>query len=164
MIAKPCITCGEPTAGTRCPEHRLKDTRTDRTHVAWKNGTAWKNLSKRLRRLSPFCEWCGDTEALSVDHILPESDYPELAYASENCRVLCKPCNGRRGNRYTAAEADHVIARLQASYDRRPTSTGRKRIEVAQRAALTREDAPNGSLPRPAGKAQGAMNLTGVNF
>lgn len=163
MTLKPCIGCGTPTRGSRCDDCKPKDTRTDRTHVAWRNDTRWKNLSKRLRKASPFCEWCGTDDQLSVDHILPDADYPQLAYAVENCRVLCKRCNGKRGNNFTDAEAQHVIDRLADTYRRRPTADGRARLDAA-RTALTRGDAPPRPPRRPAGKARGAMNLTGVEF
>lgn len=156
---KPCIKCGEPSPGTHCPGCRPTDTRTTRDR---KNNAQWKNLSKRLRRLSPFCEFCGATEQLSVDHILPVSDYPELTYATENCRVLCKQCNGKRGNKFTATEAHTVLTRLQDALRARPTKSGRDRVNVAQKAALTRGEAPNAPSLLPGGKAQRAMKTTMV--
>ena len=122
MTARPCIRCGGVFAtGSHCTDCRPKDNRTNREHVAWRNNAQWKDLSKRLRRTSPFCEWCGATEQLTVDHILPVSDYEELAYAVENCRVLCKACNGRRGHTFTLDEAEAVLKRLEATQRRQPT-------------------------------------------
>lgn len=160
MVNKPCIKCGEPSPGTYCPGCRPADTRTDRNRAT--NTTRWKAFSKRLRRASPFCETCGSVEDLSVDHLLPVSDYPELEYAEENCRILCKPCNGKRGNKFTTADAHTVLTRLQHSYQRRPTKNGRQRVDIAQKAVLTRGEGPSGPLSSPVGKAQGAMKTTMV--
>ncbi len=35
-------------------------------------------MSKRLRRASPFCEACGTAADLTVDHVIPVADAPEL--------------------------------------------------------------------------------------
>lgn len=137
MTLKPCATCGEPAPATYCDEHRPVDTRAKvRTagHVHT-NTAAWKRLSKRLRRMSPFCEFCGATEALSVDHIIPVSERPELAYEVANCRVLCLVCNGRRASKVTAAERAEVEARLTrgdtpAGHDFRPLGKAKFESEI----------------------------------
>lgn len=155
MTLAPCLVCGEPCAGPRCPAHTLTPvTARDPGHVHT-NPAAWKSLSRKLRRQSPFCEWCGATDRLSVDHVLPVADYPELALAAENCRVLCRVCNGRRGNTVTTAEAHAVLAALDARQKRRPSKAGRARLEVAQRAvqaAQTRGVTPDDQLFRPRGR------------
>ncbi|BBY42184.1 HNH endonuclease [Mycolicibacterium celeriflavum] len=158
MIARPCIGCGEviPT-GSYCTDCKPADTRTDREHVAWRNGARWKAFSKRLRRLAPFCEHCGTADDLTVDHLLPVHDYPELAYAAENCRVLCRPCNGKRGNKFSHTEAAAVLRRLESAYNRRPTKSGRERVNVAQRAVHQGID-PLTAAFRPVGKAQEAIH------
>lgn len=147
---RPCLDCGTPAAGPRCPEHTVTDTRTNRTHVAWRNDAKWKNLSKRLRKAQPWCSQCSTTVDLTVDHIVPVSQAPELAYAVENCDVLCRSCNGRRGNQFTLDEAHGVLNRLEREYKRRPTTTGRARINAAQHVIETWGDTPNGQPFRPA--------------
>lgn len=149
MSLKPCLDCGTPTNGPRCTEHA---TAGPRDHIASFNNGRWKTLSKRLRRLAPFCEECATTVNLTVDHVLPVSKFPELTYAVENCRVLCNVCNGKRGNRFTATEAQAVLDRLQTAYRRRPTESGRHRVNVALRA---RGDTPNGQPDRPRGRRGG---------
>lgn len=165
MIARPCAGCGDVIAsGSRCPDCR--PTRADtppRTHVAYANLARWKRLSQKLRKAQPWCTWCGITTHLQVDHIIPDSVAPELAYAEENLRVLDAVCNNQRQANYTRQEAQHVLTRLEASYRRRPTATGRHRIQVARRALTDLGGCPSGSAAPTAGKAQGAMNLTGVN-
>lgn len=55
MTLKPCIQCGEPSPGTRCSPCRGYDAEHER-------------LSKRARRLQPWCGSCGATENLELDH------------------------------------------------------------------------------------------------
>ena len=56
MTLSPCLDCGEPTTGPRCPEHTVdpKASATDRGYDG-----AWTKLSRRARRLQPFCTDCG---------------------------------------------------------------------------------------------------------
>ena len=150
MTLRPCLTCGTPSTGPRCPEHTTDTKHRPKGHVHT-NTTRWKNLSKRLRKLSPFCELCGAREQLSVDHILPVSEAPELVYAEDNLRVGCLSCNGKRGNRFTHDEAHAVLKRLESTYTRRPTAKGRERVNVAQRLAQTRGGTPSDQDPRPGG-------------
>lgn len=162
MTLKPCIVCGTPSSGSRCAEHRLQDTRTNRSHVAWRNDSRWKSLSQKLRRAAPFCEGCFTRDDLTTDHVLPVSEYPELTYSVENCRVLCRSCNGRRGNRFTLEDAAGVLARLEVIQKRRPTARGRERVNAAQRAVqATRGVAPGHGPGRPVGKAQSALHTQG---
>ncbi|MCI4675291.1 hypothetical protein [Candidatus Mycolicibacterium alkanivorans] len=51
----PCLTCGEPGRGSRCDSCRGYD----RQH---------RKLSRKARRLQPFCQSCGSTENLQLDH------------------------------------------------------------------------------------------------
>lgn len=41
------------------------------------------------------CVWCGDNQGgnLEADHIKPFSMFPELRFALDNGRTLCKPCH-----------------------------------------------------------------------
>ncbi|MBF6328510.1 HNH endonuclease [Nocardia transvalensis] len=99
MTLRPCLDCGEPSDAARCPEHARKDDRVrDRNHVHW-NGARWKRLSARLRRMQPWCSSCGATDRLTVDHITPVSERPDLAYEVNNLQVLCGRCNSRKGGR-----------------------------------------------------------------
>lgn len=78
----------------------------DKTHL-WKGGITSVNQSirttieYRLWRESVFkrdnytCVWCGDDKGgnLQADHIKPFAHYPELRFAIDNGRTLCKPCH-----------------------------------------------------------------------
>lgn len=79
---------------------------TGENHFAWKGGTYDKDRKldmgrKNYRewRKSVFerdnykCIWCGSTENLNADHILPYSLFPELRYEITNGRTLCEDCH-----------------------------------------------------------------------
>ncbi|WP_082399554.1 HNH endonuclease signature motif containing protein [Gordonia phthalatica] len=139
-LLRPCTSCGEPHDGAgRCSDCRREaDTARTRTRDSSRahQGTArWTRLSARLRRSSPFCERCGSTRSLEVDHVLPVVEFPELVYCLENLRVLCRRCNRSRGHRWTREEAVVVLERLESAYRRRPTLTLREAVNVALRAA-----------------------------
>lgn len=98
MTLRPCVTCGEPTDGTRCPEHarnwRSKVSATERGYDA-----AWGRLSARARRLQPWCSDCGSTVDLQADHS-PEA-WARRARGQrirlQDIDVVCGRCNRRRG-------------------------------------------------------------------
>ena len=96
MTLRPCLTCGEPCAAPRCPEHT-----TDPKLPAAQRGydAAWQRLSKRARRLQPFCLDCGATEDLQADH-LPEAWARKAAGKAirlSDIQVRCGPCNRAAG-------------------------------------------------------------------
>lgn len=128
MTRRPCLTCGEVSEGSRCPEHtRDRESRRprDKTHVHF-NTARWKRLSARLRKMSPFCELCGATERLSVDHIARVQDRPEWTYEVANLRILCLRCNGRlSAQSATPDQVAEVEARIRARKRRRVALTTR---------------------------------------
>lgn len=96
MTLRPCLVCGEPAEGTRCAVHTV-----DRKPPAAARGydAAWARLSKRARRLQPFCADCGATEDLQADHT-PEAWQRKAegkAIRLADVDVVCGPCNRRRG-------------------------------------------------------------------
>ena len=96
MTLKPCIQCGQPSDRTRCPDHRPKDTR---NHRARGYDAAWDRLTKRARRLQPFCSDCGATNDLQCDHTPQawERKAGGQAIRLQDVDVVCGPCNRRRG-------------------------------------------------------------------
>lgn len=80
-------------------------------HWNWKGGITPQNIRLRgcleykLWRTAVFqrdnytCMWCGARNGngkkviLNADHIKPWCDYPELRFALDNGRTLCKPCH-----------------------------------------------------------------------
>lgn len=86
MTPRPCIDCGTPSAMTRCPEHRGYN-------------SEWDRLSRRARKLQPWCSDCGATENLQCDHS-PEAWARKAAGKPIRLRdvdVVCGPCNVERG-------------------------------------------------------------------
>lgn len=152
MTLRPCLVCGEPSAGPRCAEHTVTDTRVRKAKGQAAHDPVWRKLSTKARKQQPWCQDCGAREDLTADHVIPKSLAPELVHAIENLIVRCRSCNSRRGaTGFTGAEAAEVIARLQSTYRRRPTRAGRERIAAAENA-LTRGDAPAGGPPTPSGR------------
>lgn len=150
-LLKPCIMCGELSTRSRCPDHRLDDHPNRSTHHAHANTARWKQLSKKARKLAPFCETCGTRDDLTTDHIIPIDEDPDLTYAIENLRVLCRTCNGRRGNNVTDTERQAVRQRIADNRSRRARHQ-RQLADQGGRASDLR-------FP-PEGKAQRAMNTT----
>jgi len=109
VTLKPCVQCGEPSTGNRCPQHRPKDTKPSRQARGY--DSAWDRLSQRARRLQPFCTDCGATENLQTDHT-PQAWARYDAGKTirlQDVRVLCGPCNraagAARGNTVTRGDA-----------------------------------------------------------
>ncbi len=96
MTLRPCLTCGEPTDGPRCGEHTV-----DPKPSARKRGytTSWDRLSRKARKLQPFCTDCGATTDLQCDHT-PQAWERKNAGKSirlQDIDVVCGPCNRARG-------------------------------------------------------------------
>lgn len=51
----------------------------------------WMNAVRE--RDNHKCIWCGETKNLQTDHIKPFALYPELRFAIDNGRTLCKECH-----------------------------------------------------------------------
>jgi 5-methylcytosine-specific restriction endonuclease McrA len=118
LMQRPCIGCGSLIErGSRCgpctPKRKTRDTAHAGTD--WR----WRKISEKLRRLSPFCEVPGCTSKdLTVDHIIPVSERPDLAKDELNCRVLCRSHNAARGTTCTDAERDQVLSAIKARNQR----------------------------------------------
>ena len=72
------------------------------------------------------CACCGVKENLSVDHIKPIAK--EGTYDPNNLQILCKECNGLKGNRelnnmqlrkFITQKYQHEIDSIQSDIDRR---------------------------------------------
>lgn len=95
MTLRPCLVCGEPAEGPRCDVHALRKP----AAAARGYDAHWTRLSKRARRLQPFCTDCGATEDLQADHTPQawERKAAGLAIRLADVDVVCGPCNRRRG-------------------------------------------------------------------
>ncbi len=129
-MAKPCLLCGLPSPRSYCAEHQPD------AHVLTRQqrgyDSRWDRLSRKARRLQPFCTDCGAVEDLQADHS-PEAWRRHAAgkpIRLVDIDVVCGPCNRTRG----AARGTQM--------------------------PLTRGDGTTVSGPRPEGKAQRAMKAT----
>ncbi|MEK6829227.1 MAG: HNH endonuclease signature motif containing protein [Nanoarchaeota archaeon] len=54
-----------------------------------------------FKRDNYTCVWCGSNKSgtLNADHIQNFADYPELRFAIDNGRTLCKSCHSKRHSR-----------------------------------------------------------------
>lgn len=98
MIARPCAECGDLIAtGTYCDEHRRGAKVSPRRRGY---DSAWDRLSKRARRLQPFCSvpGCMSTD-LTVDHT--EEAWKRKAAGKtirlRDVQVLCRRHNAEKG-------------------------------------------------------------------
>lgn len=105
---------GHPTSNTGRTWIKSEDVKGEKNN-RWKGGIT--SINEKIRKSPEYylwrkavlerdcytCVWCGSMEMLEVDHIKPFSQYPELRFAIDNGRVLCRNCHmttdtyGRRG-------------------------------------------------------------------
>jgi len=85
MALKPCIVCGLPSSGSRCPAH------------TYRNGSTrtWRKVRVLiLARLNLYvCQLCGRPGS-QVDHIVPLAEGGDDAPG--NLRTLCNCCHALR--------------------------------------------------------------------
>lgn len=99
MIFKPCIVCGEPSPSPRCAEHALPSRPKAQSREQLGYDDTWRALSRRARRLQPWCSDCGTVEDLTADHS-PEAwrrREAGLVIRLTDVDVVCRSCNSRRG-------------------------------------------------------------------
>ncbi len=98
---RPCLTCGNPSSASYCTEHEPRPWQ-HRDGNARDRGysTAWDKLSRRARRLQPFCSDCGATRDLQLDHTQrtwERVDAGKVVRLRDTGGVVCAACNRRRG-------------------------------------------------------------------
>lgn len=118
MIQRPCLNCQELTTNTtRCDDcRRAHDREAEAVRYA-KHGrrqrreghdsAVWRRLSKRARKLQPWCNLCGRRadelehyERLELDHLPSAWDKYEhnKPILLTDVQVLCNSCNNKLGS------------------------------------------------------------------
>lgn len=94
-MLRPCLTCQEPADGSYCDTHKPKRLEKKSSAVARGYDHAWNKLSRRARRLQPWCLDCGTSgtpdNPLTGDHLRwPARSLRDIA-------VRCRSCNSKKG-------------------------------------------------------------------
>ena len=78
--------------------------------AAWRylRGVVLAESAQRSETGSPVCAMCGD-RATAVDHRVPVSERPDLAFERSNLRPICRKCNSSRSAKRRAELARHAI-------------------------------------------------------
>ncbi len=96
-MLRPCLTCGEPTPRTRCPQHESELNIARGSSTARGYDSRWRRLSERKRRLVPFCELhlpgC-QLVAADVDHTVPIRAGGRSTWS--NAQSVCRSCHRRK--------------------------------------------------------------------
>jgi 5-methylcytosine-specific restriction endonuclease McrA len=64
-----------------------------------RNSRRWRTLSKAILKEDDLCWICGHGGADTVDHLIPVSVEPALAYEMTNLRPAHRGCNTKRSNK-----------------------------------------------------------------
>lgn len=129
MPPRPCLVCGVPTRGSRCPAHALPAWGSNRGKDPAYSGD-WPAIRAGLVRdwVAEHGWWCPGVEGrpphpsrdLTGDHIIPVAEGG--THDRTNLRVLCRGCNTSR-----AVRAMNERRRADPTHPTR-TSTGRARV------------------------------------
>lgn len=152
MTLRPCLTCGTPSDDSRCPEHRAERERTVKGTARERGySSSWDRLSRRARKLQPFCEVCGAPDDLQADHT-PEAWARVAAGKSirlRDVRVLCgfhnREAGAARGPR-TRGEAPSERPEGPQGWPKSALHTGPVRPHPAGTGAVEPVSTPDGRL------------------
>lgn len=93
-LGLPGFPCGVLTRNPhgRCRPCQQAHDKAKNRGAGYRRTRVWQDISRAAREVSPVCAICGGLEDLTVDHITPRS-------LEQGVQVLCRSCNGRKGNR-----------------------------------------------------------------
>lgn len=104
MPYRPCLDCGVPCRGPRCPSCRSTKARrvlSGRKPSASARGydSAWRKLSARAIRMQPWCSSCFATDDLTLDHSAEAWAARDAGQVitPDMVLVLCRKCNSAKG-------------------------------------------------------------------
>ena len=149
-LLKPCAGCGDLAATAWCetckPPKREPYPKRPR-QLGY--DTAWDKLSKRARKLQPWCTDCGATDDLTCDHSEQawQRKADGLPIRLDDVDVVCRSCNGKRGRaRPTTASTPTTPG---GTLDAQPPGT-------APLAQVPLSEDPSDRLPAPSGRSHGS--------
>lgn len=106
--ASKCLTCRPARPPERRTTARRRKERERGTTAQRGYAGQWAELSKQARYLQPWCSDCGTDEDLTTDH--SPAAWTRRASGKrvrlEDVDVVCRSCNGRRGDGQDPATAD----------------------------------------------------------
>ena len=109
MVCASCLAARPVTARKRSHEERRSspDALARRAEARrFYSSARWRRTRDAIRKRDGACVACGSVERLTVDHIVPRTEAPALAFEPGNLRTLCASCHGKRdGHRSKAAKA-----------------------------------------------------------
>lgn len=93
-LLKACADCGALTDRPRCLDCKPRVSAHSQGYTS-----TWARLSKRARRLQPWCLDCGTTEDLTTDHSTEAWERHEAGreITLDLVEVVCRSCNSKRG-------------------------------------------------------------------
>ena len=118
MIRKPCLGCGIPVEGSRCMDCAAEQDRATPRPPRGRNSrrdgytTSWEIVSRKARRMQPWCTDCGREENLHADHLPSAWDryHQGLTIQLVDVEVVCSACNNDRGSSRPGSERwDHWV-------------------------------------------------------
>jgi 5-methylcytosine-specific restriction endonuclease McrA len=106
-----CAACGTRRKATTTPRKRTHEERRTSPDALARRAQArsfyssarWRRVRDQVRERDGECLDCGTTSDLTVDHAIPRTIAPELAYEPANLRTLCRRCHGRKDGARAAA-------------------------------------------------------------
>lgn len=85
-MRRPCLGCGTPTAGPRCP---------DCTRPVKRRRNAERDAAAAQVARRPWCARCGAVEDLTADHAAVR--FEAGGTLADGARTLCRSCNATVG-------------------------------------------------------------------
>lgn len=81
----------------------------------WDKSTTTKSM-KRIRRVlasstgkTERCVYCQDSQATTLDHYRPKSEFHDLVFLWSNLLIACQPCNLAKGDALPVAANDSIL-------------------------------------------------------
>ena len=144
-VLRACVTCGKPSPGSYCAEHKPKpwETSSRRLRVRVSGSVEQARAKRILERFLYACHWCGNAGADQVDHVVPLAE-GGADDDSNLAPIHAEPCHRVK----TQGEA-------QRSRERHPRWRGTRKRDLANgtgevaRGAGQDSDVGGGSEPGP---------------